>query len=98
MLRLYAVEVNAADNESDRVRLVKVPAESVTAVRYTGAQSHDAVRARTNELLDVLGANGVETTGEPLRIQDQYNPEQLRIVHSAHRRRMFGCKDLTGWR
>ena len=52
--------------KDDRVRLLEVPEESVAAVRFSGSRSSEAVAAKTNELLDVLSANGVETIGEPV--------------------------------
>jgi len=50
----------------DRVRLVEVPTESVAALRFSGSRGHDAIAARSAELLKTLSENGVEPEGDPV--------------------------------
>ncbi|EHB59310.1 SOUL heme-binding protein [Mycolicibacterium rhodesiae JS60] len=50
----------------DRVRLVKVPEETVAVLRFTGSIGPAAVGERTEQLLNVLYRNGIEPTGDPL--------------------------------
>lgn len=49
----------------DRVRLTEVPGETLAVLTFTGDRGPRAVHERTDELLDVLRANGFEPTGEP---------------------------------
>lgn len=51
--------------DDDRVRLVKVPGETVAVLRFSGDRSPRAVATHTAELLDTLRANDIEVTGEP---------------------------------
>lgn len=51
--------------DDDRVRLVKVPGETVAVLRFSGDRSPRAVAAHTAELLETLRANDIEVTGEP---------------------------------
>jgi hypothetical protein len=51
--------------DDELVSLVEVPAETYAVLRFTGDRSPHAVAARTEELLRVLGAHGIETTGQP---------------------------------
>jgi hypothetical protein len=50
--------------ESDRVRLVEVPAETVAMLRYSGDRSPEAVRRRRVELLDELDGHPYRATGD----------------------------------
>lgn len=51
--------------DDERVTLVEVPGETYAVLRFTGDRSPNAVAARTNELLDILGDNDIEATGPP---------------------------------
>lgn len=49
----------------ERLRLVKVPAETVAVLRFSGVAGPEAVANRTAELLDALQRAGIETQGAP---------------------------------
>ncbi|MDY6995730.1 MAG: heme-binding protein [Actinomycetota bacterium] len=51
--------------DDDQVRLVRVPAETVAVLRFTGDRGPKAVAERTAELLEALSDNGIEPAGEP---------------------------------
>ncbi|MGV0852373.1 SOUL family heme-binding protein [Mycolicibacterium phlei] len=51
--------------DDDRVRLVKVPGETVAVLRFSGDRSPRAVASHTTQLLEALRANDIEVTGEP---------------------------------
>lgn len=50
--------------DDDSVRLVTVPGETVAVLRFSGDRGHEAVAARTDELLQTLHDNGIETAGD----------------------------------
>jgi hypothetical protein len=50
--------------DDQQVRLVEVPAETYAVLRFSGDRSSYAVAERTDELLAVLRAKGIETTGD----------------------------------
>lgn len=49
----------------DRVRLVKVPAERVAVLKFSGTASLEALATRTDELLNTLRDNDIKTKGTP---------------------------------
>ena len=51
--------------KDDRVRLVKVPAERVAVLKFSGTASLDAIASRTAELLNTLRDNNIKTKGTP---------------------------------
>jgi hypothetical protein len=51
--------------KDDRVRLVKVPAERVAVLRFSGTASLEALATRTDELLNTLRANDIKTKSTP---------------------------------
>ncbi|MFY1599644.1 SOUL family heme-binding protein [Micromonospora sp. WMMD737] len=51
--------------DDEQVRLVKVPAETVAVLRFTGDRGPKAIADRTTELLKALSDNGIEPAGEP---------------------------------
>jgi hypothetical protein len=51
--------------DDDRVRLVKVPGETVAVLRFSGDRSPRAVASHTTQLLEALRANDIKVTGEP---------------------------------
>jgi hypothetical protein len=51
--------------KDDRVRLVKVPAERVAVLRFSGTASLEALATRTDELLNALRDNDIKTKGAP---------------------------------
>ncbi|MCV7278425.1 heme-binding protein [Mycolicibacterium flavescens] len=50
--------------DNDEVRLTEVPGETVAVLGFTGDRGPRAVQSHTDELLEVLRANGIETTGD----------------------------------
>jgi hypothetical protein len=51
--------------KDDRVHLVKVPAERVAVLKFSGTASLDAIASRTAELLNTLRDNNIKTKGTP---------------------------------
>jgi len=51
--------------KDDRVRLVKVPAERVAVLRFSGTASLEALATRTDELLNTLRTNDIKTKSTP---------------------------------
>ena len=51
--------------KDDRVRLVKVAAERVAVLRFSGTASLEALATRTDELLNTLRDNNIKTKGIP---------------------------------
>jgi hypothetical protein len=51
--------------KDDRVRLVKVPAERVAVLQFSGTASLEAIASRTDELLNTLRDNKIKTKGTP---------------------------------
>ena len=51
--------------KDDRVRLVKVPAERVAVLKFSGTASLEAIASRTDELLNTLRDNKIKTKGTP---------------------------------
>ncbi|MCH9668485.1 MAG: heme-binding protein [Actinomycetia bacterium] len=50
--------------DSDDVRLVRVPSETVAVLRFTGDRGPQAVRANTDRLMKTLHDNNIEPTGQ----------------------------------
>ena len=51
--------------KDDRVRLVRVPAERVAVLKFSGTASLEAIATRTDELLNTLRDNNIKTKGTP---------------------------------
>ena len=51
--------------DDSRVQLTEVPAMTYAVLSFSGDRSPRAVSRHTEELLKVLGANGIEPTGDP---------------------------------
>jgi hypothetical protein len=51
--------------QDDRVHLVKVPAERVAVLRFSGTATLDALATRTDELLNTLRDNSIKPKGTP---------------------------------
>ncbi|SII94366.1 SOUL heme-binding protein [Mycobacteroides abscessus subsp. abscessus] len=49
----------------DDIRLIEVPAETLAVLRFSGDRSAAAVTRRTDELLNTLHNNGIQTSGDP---------------------------------
>lgn len=52
--------------DSDDVKLVTVPPETVAVLRFTGDRGADAVAARTDELVATLQDKHIDVMGEPV--------------------------------
>ncbi len=52
--------------DDDRVELAEIPPQTVAVLRFSGIASPEAVGARSQELLNILRRNGIETQGDPL--------------------------------
>jgi hypothetical protein len=61
----YTLETLPTPND-DRVQLVTVPHETVAVLRFSGSIDPGAVSERTEQLLNVLYRNDIESTGDPL--------------------------------
>jgi SOUL heme-binding protein len=59
----WTMETLPAPDDS-RVRLMEVPAEMYAVLSFSGDRGPRTVAARTAELLDVLGANDIEPSGD----------------------------------
>lgn len=65
---LHACEVDTgklAYPGDDDIRLIEVPAETLAVLRFSGDRSAAAVTRRTDELLNTLHNNGIQTSGDP---------------------------------
>ncbi len=51
--------------DDERIRLVRLPAESVAVLRFSGDRRPGAVAKRTEQLLETLRATGFAPVGEP---------------------------------
>lgn len=61
----WTLETLPEPDDAD-VDLVSVPPETVAVIRFTGDRSPAAVAQQTADLVDTLGANGIEPAGEPV--------------------------------
>lgn len=61
----WTLETLPEPDDAD-VDLVSVPPETVAVIRFTGDRSPAAVAQQTADLVDTLGANGIEPVGEPV--------------------------------
>ena len=61
----YSLET-LPEPDSDTVRLVTVPAESVAVLRYSGDRSPQAVERKASALLDALAGSAYRAQGEPV--------------------------------
>ena len=73
-------EANAPTPEGQPIDFRTVPARKLATLQFSWWTPSDRVEAKTNELLEVLRANDIETAGQPflMRYNDPFTPPFLR--------------------